>query len=258
MKRLTKIITHVFILMSCVSSSAYAFIVEGAFSGTILEMLGENMHITPDADFFRGQDYYFENAYKPFTGTFWYDTDLAGPEIRPWDPDVVMYIAEQDWVHVTVVGTNGASIEITSRGGLPYFSKNPTDSIYVIREDYGYIYEDRFSLSYSDFAPLTAPGVDGPHRAGGLLFLANTPVLNGFGLNQNFEFSSELNNKFIGSVYLDTRGVLNGVSYDGAFWGQIHNFEIHVRNSTSLLEPSSILLLGLGLIALGLRYKRLG
>lgn len=243
MKKLNKITGYVLVLMSCFSCPAFALIIEGTFSGTVGFISNYNMDVTPDAKFFREEDFNSENAYKPFTGSFWYDTELVGPGISPWDPDVVMYIAERDWLHTTLVGADGASVEITSRGSLPSFSKHPTDSIYIERSDYGYTYEDRLSMGYSDFKPSTVHGVEGPHRDGALLIASNTPILDGFGLIQDFEFSSELNgNKPIGSVYLDTKGVLGGAAYEGEFWGQVNKFEIHARDSASVPEPSSLLL----------------
>ena len=243
MKKLNKIIGCVLVSMSFFSCPAFALIIEGTFSGNLGFISNYNMDVTPDAKFFREQDFNSENGYRPFTGTFWYDTGLVGPGISPWDPDIVMYIAERDWLHTTLVGANGASVEITSRGGLPSFSKNPTDSIYIERSDYGYTYEDRLSMFYNDFKGSTVPGVEGPHREGGILIGSNTPILDGFGLIQNFEFSSELNgNKPIGSVHLGTKGVLGGIAYEGSFWGQINKFEIHTKDSVAVPEPSSLLL----------------
>lgn len=239
MKKSKQVIGCMLALTLSFSHSAFALIIEGTFSGKTGYFINENMDVTPDANFWHEN----ENENQPFTGTFWYDTELGGPGISPWQPDLVMYIQELDWVHTTLVGANGASVEITSRGGLPSFSQHPTDSIYIERHDDGNTAYDRLSMSYSDYAPSTQPRITGPHRDGALLIASNTPILDGFDLVQNFEFSSELNgNNPIGSVYHKTKGALGGINYEGEFWGQINKFEIHVREPVSVPEPSSLLL----------------
>ncbi len=72
MKKLSNLIACLLALIF--SHSTFAIIMEGTFSGNMTSLDGYNMDVTPDAKFWLP-----ENAHQPFTGTFWYDTDLAGP-----------------------------------------------------------------------------------------------------------------------------------------------------------------------------------
>ncbi|MES2823520.1 MAG: PEP-CTERM sorting domain-containing protein [Pseudomonadota bacterium] len=251
MKKSNKIIGCALVFMSSFCCSAFAIIMEGTFSGITGEFINENMDVTPDAKFFHEN----QNQYQPVTGSFWYDTDLSGPAYNDYPSlDLAIYSQEYDWVHTTLVDAKGESLEITSRGKLPYFSKHPKDSIFVQRFDDGNTFYDSLSLSYGDFSPPPQDRVSGPFRTGGLQARSNTPILDGRGLVQNFELSSELNdNKPIGDAHFETRGVLNGVSYRGDFRVQLNEFEIHIRDSASVPEPSSLFLFLGALIFLLLR-----
>lgn len=224
-------------LVSSFSCSVSALIIEGTFSGSTWSYINENMHVTPDAKFFHED----ENEYQPFTGTFWYDTDLSGPAYD-LSRDLVIYEGEgeADWIHTTIVGANGASLDFK---GWPNFSGHLDDYVYIERYDDGDTFYDSLTLSYGEAGP--SPYLDGSDyfRMGGLRVASTTPILDGLSLVQNFERSSELNNnKPIGSIYFETRGEINGVSYRGDFWANLNHFEIHVREPASVPEPSSLLL----------------
>jgi len=240
MKKSNKFIKCMLVFVSSFSCSAFALIMEGTFSGTAGQFINENMEVTPDAKFFHQN----ENEYQPVTGSFWYDTDLSGTANYDYPTlDLAVYTQKHDWVHTTLVDAKGNSVEITSGGELPRNSKRPTDSIFVQRFDMGSTFYDSLSLSYADFGPSPQPRVSGRSRSGGLRVSSDTPILDGRGLVQIFELSSELNdNKPIGSVYFETRGLLDGISYRGDFQVQLNKFEIHVRDSVSVPEPSSLLL----------------
>ena len=258
MSKPLKVLGAILALTFSFSKSASALIVEGTFSGTTGQFLGENMNLSPDAAFFRGQEgeqeFGFENSYQPFTGTFWYDTDLVGPGISPWSPRVTMYISDADWLHVNVVGANGASIDITSRGSAPNFSEKPNDSIYIVKELEGYVRPQEYiSMFYADYGPWPYRET-GPHRDGTLSISSTTAFLDGVSLIQDIEFSPEENpNNIGGGVRLSTKGVVDGIIYEGEFSGSITRFEMHVRDAVSVPEPSSLLLL---LLPLGLLIWR--
>lgn len=238
MKKSNKVIVCALATMLSFSPSAFALIIEGTFSGTLGQFINENMDVTPEAKFWHEN----ENEYQPFTGTFWYDTDLAGAEIDS-QPDRVTYTQERDWIHITLTGANGGSVELNSRGGLPNFSKHPKDSILITKYDDGNAIYDMLIMYYFDYQAAIYHGVTPNHRQGSLSVTSKTPILNEFGLDQNFEYSSELNdNKHIGGAYFQTLGVINGIRYMGDFWGHVNKFEIHARESASVPEPSSLFL----------------
>lgn len=223
------------ILALVFSQSAFALIMEGTFSGTTGSFINDNMNVTPDAKFWHEN----ENEYQPFTGTFWYDTELAGPAYHESyaNYDIVKHLQERDWVHTTLVGANGESLDINSGGNSRSFSKHPEDGVYIQRYDDGNTFYDWLSMFYDDFK-------GNSHRAGSLLVRTDIPVLNGLGLVQNFQISSDIdtNNQPFGSVGFQTRGVRNGVNYEGQFWGSLTKFEIHVRAPVLVPEPSSLFL----------------
>ncbi|MES2826068.1 MAG: PEP-CTERM sorting domain-containing protein [Pseudomonadota bacterium] len=230
MKKLSNLIACLLALIF--PHSTFAIIMEGTFSGNMASLDGYNMDVTPDAKFWLP-----ENAHQPFTGTFWYDTELAGP------PDIELnenfsnaqYIQERDWVHVTLVAANGASLETHSQGNLPSFSQHPTDSITIVRQH-------GFGLSYDLLTMGSDDWTEGSYRHGSLTAKANYPIFDGLGLVQNFQISSEIEPTAFASVGFDTRGVLNGVDYFGTFYTQLDKFEIHAREPASVPEPSSLLI----------------
>jgi hypothetical protein len=261
--KLYKSLVVIFALTFSFSQSAFALIVEGTFSGTTGQFFGENMNLSPDAAFFRGQegeqefDFDFENSFQPFTGNFWYDTDIVGPGISPWSPTVTMYISDADWLHVNVVGANGASIAITSRGNAPTFSEKPNHSIYIVKEGEGSRYQESMSMFYGDYGPWPYRET-GPNRDGALVISSTIPFLNGISLIQDIEFSPEENpNNVRGGVRLSTKGVVDGVIYEGEFSGSVNKFEMHIRDSVAVPEPSSLILLLLPLAFLTLRARLL-
>ncbi|MDO8345402.1 MAG: hypothetical protein Q7T48_19530 [Cellvibrio sp.] len=236
MKSAKKVIGCIFALVF--SQSAFAIIIEGTFSGRLGSFINDNMDVTADAKFWHNN----ENEYQPFTGTFWYDTELAGPPINKEriNSSLVQYIQEGDWLHTTVVGANGESLEVNSRGSSRSFSSNPIDGVSIEQYDNGLISYGRLTMFYDDFK-------GNSHRAGSLLIVADTPVINGLNLTQSFQIASDLDANdqpigSLGSIGFGTRGVKNGIHYEGQFWGSLTQFEIHPRASAVVSEPSSLFL----------------
>lgn len=230
LRKLNKLVA---ILVTIVfSNSAAAVIIEGSFSGLMWEWQNTNMEITSDATFFSD-----ENAHSPFTGTFWYDTELAGPAVvggDPWGATSATYSGQHNWLHTTLVGANGAKLDLTSSGQAPTFTANPTENIIVEQYDDGSEYYDRIFLTYEDN--------DGQSkRQGSLTLESDIAFLNNLGLIQNRANGGD-SDSIAGYIYFENSGTLNGVNYFGWVVGELSNFEIHVREPVAVPEPSSLLL----------------
>ena len=167
--------------------SAFAVIIEGSFNGQMWEFYSENIEGTPEEKFFAPENY------GGFTGTFWYDTDLAGPAVNQTDIGGFVsatYSGPRDWLHTTVHGYNGGTLELTSSGGEDPFSAKPYEEVTV-----GYTpnfeeegRHDQLIISYDDnhiYHPRD-PNVDASHyRAGSLDLEPGGAFLKELGLIQN-------------------------------------------------------------------------
>ena len=126
MAALNKLIT--FLVALIFSSSSSAVIMEGTFSGQMWEWNSSNMEVTPEANFWSD-----ENAFSGFSGSFWFDTELAGPGIVKNDATGVSatYVGLHNWLHTTLTGANGGSANITSSGASGTFTPQPEEAITV-------------------------------------------------------------------------------------------------------------------------------
>ncbi|MES2826422.1 MAG: PEP-CTERM sorting domain-containing protein [Pseudomonadota bacterium] len=242
MTRSNKLI--VLLMTLIVSHSASAVIIEGSFNGMMWDYYETNMHVTPEAKFWNAE----ENAYRGFHGTFWYDTEVATQTgLGVVDGDLTAtYSGPHNWLHTTLVGANGGTLDLTSSGSLGTFTPQPTETISVIHNND----RDLFTEYYYD------RGDASNYRTGSLSFDSiNSDVffLKDLSLIQDFSYSSVMAE--VGYVYFDTTGTLNGVDYTALLFGEINSFDIHVRQPVTVPEPSSIMLTLIGL--LGLFIQRL-
>ncbi|RYY02625.1 MAG: hypothetical protein EOO53_13690 [Gammaproteobacteria bacterium] len=216
------------------SYPAAAVIIEGNFGGQMWEWQSTNMQEHPDADFFSD-----ENAFRGFTGTFWYDTELAGSPVlngNMWEfaGESAVYAGPHNWLHTTLTAANGATLNLTQRSSLPTFTENPKETISVAR----YENDDLISLSYDD-----GDWLSNAHRVGTITFQPQNSFLNNLSLIQNYSSSSvPSDNNVLGYIYFQDSGTLNGIDYVGWMVGEVNHFDIHVKESTTVPEPSSLFL----------------
>jgi hypothetical protein len=235
MTRSNKLI--VLLMTSIFSHSASAVIIEGSFDGMMWDYYETNMYVTPEAKFWNAE----ENAYRGFQGTFWYDTEVATQTgLGVVDGDLTAtYTGPHNWLHTTLIGANGGTLDLTSSGNLETFSPQPTETISVTHDDD----RDLFIGYYNDKAdPYN-------YRTGSFSFDSTNSdlfFLKDLSLIQDFSYSSVADE--VGYVYFETGGILNGVDYNALLFGEIHSFDIHVREPVSVPEPSSITLILIGLL----------
>lgn len=217
------------VLAPVFSHAALALIVEGRFDGMMWDFGYYNMEFTPEAGFWSE-----ENAFRPFTGTFWYDTDLAtltssGVIDGRATAD---YSGPRNWIHTILTGYNGASIELTSHSAAPSLTPPPTEAIGVTNGDH----QDIFSAYYVEETEHSARRgtffLDSYYS--GLDFLSDTSLVQNYLNTEGY---------MIGHVYLDTYGTVNGMDYGAMIDGEIIGFEIHVREPAAVPEPGSLSLL---------------
>lgn len=217
------------IFASVFSQSTLAVIIEGRFDGSMWDFGFNNMEKSPDAKFWSE-----ENAYMPFTGTFWYDTDLATQTSTGAADGLesAEYAGPRNWIHTTLTGYNGASIELTSNSASTALDPPPTEAIRVVNGDH----QDVFSAYYVEKAEQS--------ERHGTFFLdsyySGLDFLNDTNLVQNY---SNTEGYMIGHVYFDNYGIRDGEHYGAMIDGEIGSFEIRVREPAAVPEPSSMSLL---------------
>ena len=213
------------------STSAKAVIVEGTFNGLMWEWDNTNMHLTSDAEFFSD-----ENAFRPFTGEFWYDTELASQSssgVNEWGDAEVVYSGPHNWLHTNLKADNGAILDLTSSGSSPTYTTTPREEISFVRyEDH-----DLMSLVYAD-GELYDSRI---HRVGSLALEPDVAFLNNLGLIQNTS-SNGSQSTVNGYIYFENKGSLNGVDYFGWMVAEVTQFTINTRAPVSVPEPSPLLL----------------
>jgi hypothetical protein len=221
------------------SLSTSAVIIEGSFSGQIWEFQDTNMEGTIEGKFFADA-----KASKQFTGTFWYDTDLATKGQQKTDAEgtvSVTYSGPHNWLHTTVTGVNGGILELTSSGGLDTFGEKTYEEVHAehlpyFGEEAGH---DRLLLYYGDDSRIEHKGSYAGLRQGNLYLEPGGVFLNGLELIQNYSTNTDYyGGNTVGYVNFTTQGKLNGVDYFGWMAGEINEFDIHVKTP----EPSSLLL----------------
>ena len=244
MKNLNKLIALLVTLIF--SHCASAVIIEGSFSGKMWDYYETNMYVTPEAKFWNAD----ENSFRGFEGAFWYDTEVATQTgFGVVDGDLTAtYTGPRNWLHTTLTGANGGTIDLTSSGSLDTFTSQPRENISVVHDDD----RDLFGVYYND----DRIGMS-DHRNGAFSFESYDSelfFLKDFSLIQNFSYDGSFN--VVGYVYFDTRGTLNGVDYNALLFGEINSFDIHVRQPVTVPEPSSIMLILAGLLGLFLQRFR--
>ncbi|MCE3253806.1 MAG: hypothetical protein K0Q67_2826 [Cellvibrio sp.] len=217
------------------SNTAKAVIIEGTFNGTMWEWQSTNMENHADADFFS-----HENAFREFTGEFWYDTALASaPVLRnEFFGESATYAGPHNWMHTSVIGYNGAVLDLTSSGSAPTFTSSQREEISVSTSDY----MDLIQLSYND-GELHGHNSE-TYRVGFIDFRFESSFLNDLDL----VLEHTTNNRdlsVMGYMEFWTIGKQDGVDYFGWMVAQVNNFSIRIKEPVTVAEPS-ILLLFLG------------
>ncbi len=246
-----RIPTFIALLMTLLFSPlASAVIIEGTFSGYSWDILSNNMDVTPDAKFWAANGTGWGGE---FTGSFWYDTDLAGAAIiDDFGYGVsATYNGTHNWLHTTL-RVHGQNIEMTSSGAGPTYSATPREQVIVTQNRESFSEQwGIFSLEYVDYNPFSG------ERSGYLSlnpYWQPYPFLDGLKLDQTFSLHNypEPGYNYLGYMQFSESGVIDGIAYDGLWSGEINDFEIHVR----VPEPSPLLLLCSSLLMLYWRFGR--
>lgn len=213
------------------SNTAKAVIIEGTFYGRMWEWQSTNMENHSDADFFS-----HENAFRGFTGEFWYDTALASAPVlsKEYFGESATYAGPHNWMHTSVTGHNGAVLDLTSSGSTPTLTSSQREEISVSKYDN----MDLITLSYNDGELY---GNTEPYRVGFIEFASESPFLNDLGLVQEHTTNNR-DNYVMGYIEFRTEGKQNGVEYFGWMVAQVDNFSIRIREPVTVAEPSSLML----------------
>lgn len=243
------------LVITCFSLSVHAAIIEGTFKGTIFSAWdyhdGSPSNPYP-VDFWSG-----DMTGKLFSGSFWYDTDLAPS--NSGTTGTIRTSETNNWMNFTFF-IDGKTLDVSR---IP--DNLPTRYAYEILavDEHGYMGAREPATSQFDMVDFALSGDDTVRhwQHGGLAFLEGVLPLDGSNVIQQFswkdsgeEHSDPLD--YPGLAYYYTSSYSNDWEIIAEARARITEFTIGVKDVT-VLEPHALALLLLGIVSISLRYIRL-
>jgi hypothetical protein len=238
------------------SLSTQAVIIDGTFKGTVMEVSdnGDN-----DNPYF--QDFFSSNLIgQSFTGSFWYDTDLA--PVNQGTTGQWRTTENTNWLGITFNVDGKALNPAVAPSGYTQTSTWETQNIGEINWGTGiHDFTQEFFGVRED--GLATDGTYTSSQMAGITFLdAIIPSLSGNSLLQDFTWHDD------GAYYEnwdDIPGLalyFNDTKYSGESIGvglaaRLSEITVSPRIQAEVPEPSAIMLLGFGLIALIIRQRKI-
>lgn len=236
------------IAFSLISSGAQAVIIEGNFKGFV-----NGFHNgEPDAGWVAYWDDVDHIGYgTAASGTFWYDTDKAPSSPTINTPTATEYSSNSDsWVSTTFnVGGkifNVSDLKVPVDNDVSWEGVAVDSAIWGENTQMFHVFDAVFegypwNLSAHSFIEIMS---------------ANTPMLDGLGLVQEFDWVVNNALGFYGQARFGTLLIGDLEAKYLEVWIDIEEFHVRVRNSAAVPEPSSLLLLLVGFLSLYLIRKR--
>ncbi len=243
------------ILATSISLSAYSVIIDGTFKGYVI-----NAWDNGDASPFFNDFFSSDVVGKDFKGSFSYDTELA--PVNTGTDGQWRASETNKWLGLTFK-VDGKTLDISnipanftatnSWEALNVGDPSSSTGLHDFTQEYFGLRDENHAV-YGD---LTS------HQIGGISFLeATLPVLNGTELTQDFkwkdtgEFYAEWDD-IPGLATYNIDSTLNDKQTEAGLAARITKLTVSARKEANVPEPSSFLLLMLGILSLALRSYKL-
>lgn len=245
-----------FSLLMALPLSAQAIIIDGTFKGKIIYSSEYGGNNNPDYANFSNSNL----AGSDFSGSFWYDIDLAPTN---WGTIGQSRSSENtNWFEISF-NVDGKTLSADNpTAGLSVFA---TSELHLIAEPTAFTGLRIYAAEYFGLSELTAAngGSFIHNQSAGISFLDSiVPSLSGNGLIQNFTWYDSGGGTdwedIPGLAYYAFRDddvVDNNVLKSASFIGRISEMTVRPRQ-ISVPEPSALLLLGLGVMTLLIRNRK--
>ena len=240
------------ILASSISIPLYsnAVIIEGTFGGTITEAQDGNDFDSSYVDIWNG-----DITGKSVSGSFWYDTSLApGNTANPNTPNEAIYFKRSNWLGITF-NIDGKTFDISEDNPAALPPSYIVDVVTINNHVPAANGDSQENFMVSDSVERGMEGGNYETREGMVAFSDGIlDILNGTGLVQEFDWTNHNEWPFAGSGYFNFFSSVDGqLAFANA---SINISDIHTRvhSQVSVPEPSTVMLMGIGL--LGLLWRR--
>ncbi len=234
-----------------ISTFSYAVVIEGTFGGRVSEAQDGNDFDSSYVDIWNGNI-----VGKSITGSFWYDTNLApGNTANPNTPNEAIYFSRTNWLGVSF-NIDGKTFDISNDNSAALPPSYIVDVVTINNHVPASNGDSQENFMVSDSVERGLEGGNYEVREGMVAFSDGIlDVLNGTGLVQEFDWNNHDEWPFAGSGYFNFTSSINGqLAFANA---SINISEVHaqIRNQVVVPEPSTLILMGIGLLGLIWRRK---
>lgn len=243
------------LMLLMASIHTQAMIIDGTFTGKVTHVTDLGASDTEYTQYW--QDDVVNTA---ISGSFWYNTDLA-PGNSSATPNQAVHTSAGDflspWLGINIsIGGKVVDISNSIPAGLDIVKPEKT----VVFEDYQRPV-NRDDSDYFAIADVSnASNSAGDYDYKWVTLTVREPILNmvnGTSLEQEFRWVNINDRDFISLGYFNVKGLAGTEKFDAYASLKLSSLSLSIRNEATVPEPSPIMLLVVGLFALGLRILKL-
>lgn len=237
-----------FILSTCIALPSHAVIIEGNFKGTVA------FSLDGDPGFGYTKVWSGDIVGTAASGSFWYDTDEV-PINTATAPNTAFHNGfTNDWLHI-IMNVDGKTFDISDSDPS---AENVSDHelLWIYNHEADVNGSNIEMLYLSDSTRVGDFSGDYFYKSAIVEFYSyDYPVLDGTDIIQEFSWTDTGDPNYIAQAYFVTGGIMNGQKTYGSASLSISEFNVSIKDDVAVPEPSSAIMLILGLLYLGWRYR---